>query len=137
MIALGCSNFFGSFFKIHVICCALSVTLAVDGAGGKSQVRPLAPAAPPCPRDAHPLTTPSKQVASLCVSLVVMVTMLVLGSYLYPLPKVRLKTTKICGAFPLAQCTGVPLSHWQPCSPCFQGRVRGVFLLTPFSTWGP
>ncbi|OWK08559.1 hypothetical protein Celaphus_00010747, partial [Cervus elaphus hippelaphus] len=37
MIALGCSNFFGSFFKIHVICCALSVTLAVDGAGGKSQ----------------------------------------------------------------------------------------------------
>eukprot|EP00069_Balaena_mysticetus_P018235 bmy_02378T0 len=38
MIALGCSNFFGSFFKIHVICCALSVTLAVDGAGGKSQV---------------------------------------------------------------------------------------------------
>lgn len=63
MIALGCSNFFGSFFKIHVICCALSVTLAVDGAGGKSQV------------------------ASLCVSLVVMITMLVLGSYLYPLPK--------------------------------------------------
>lgn len=38
MLALGCSNFFGSFFKIHVICCALSVTLAVDGAGGKSQV---------------------------------------------------------------------------------------------------
>ncbi|XP_011371268.1 solute carrier family 26 member 9 [Pteropus vampyrus] len=63
MIALGCSNFFGSFFKIHVICCALSVTLAVDGAGGKSQV------------------------ASLCVSLVVMITMLVLGTYLYPLPK--------------------------------------------------
>lgn len=63
MIALGCSNFFGSFFKIHVICCALSVTLAVDGAGGRSQV------------------------ASLCVSLVVMITMLVLGSYLYPLPK--------------------------------------------------
>ncbi|KAM5239015.1 solute carrier family 26 member 9 [Ctenodactylus gundi] len=63
MIALGCSNFFGSFFKIHVICCALSVTLAVDAAGGKSQV------------------------ASLCVSLVVMITMLVLGSYLYPLPK--------------------------------------------------
>nr|XP_044614306.1 solute carrier family 26 member 9 isoform X1 [Equus asinus] len=63
MIALGCSNFFGSFFKIHVICCALSVTLAVDGAGGKSQV------------------------ASLCVSLVVMITMLVLGSYLYALPK--------------------------------------------------
>uniref|UniRef100_G3R9Q3 Solute carrier family 26 member 9 n=1 Tax=Gorilla gorilla gorilla TaxID=9595 RepID=G3R9Q3_GORGO len=63
MIALGCSNFFGSFFKIHVICCALSVTLAVDGAGGKSQV------------------------ASLCVSLVVMITMLVLGIYLYPLPK--------------------------------------------------
>uniref|UniRef100_A0A8C2RS78 STAS domain-containing protein n=1 Tax=Capra hircus TaxID=9925 RepID=A0A8C2RS78_CAPHI len=63
MIALGCSNFFGSFFKIHVICCALSVTLAVDGAGGKSQV------------------------SSLCVSLVVMITMLVLGSYLYALPK--------------------------------------------------
>ncbi|XP_056671800.1 solute carrier family 26 member 9 [Monodelphis domestica] len=63
MIALGCSNFFGSFFKIHVICCALSVTLAVDGAGGKSQV------------------------SSLCVSLVVMITMLVLGVYLYPLPK--------------------------------------------------
>lgn len=41
MIALGCSNFFGSFFKIHVICCALSVTLAVDGAGGKSQVSPV------------------------------------------------------------------------------------------------
>ncbi|XP_040841208.1 solute carrier family 26 member 9 [Ochotona curzoniae] len=63
MIALGCSNFFGSFFKIHVICCALSVTLAVDAAGGKSQI------------------------SSLCVSLVVMVTMLVLGSYLYSLPK--------------------------------------------------
>ncbi|KFO19625.1 solute carrier family 26 member 9 [Fukomys damarensis] len=63
MIALGCSNFFGSFFKIHVICCALSVTLAVDAAGGRSQV------------------------ASLCVSMVVMITMLVLGSYLYPLPK--------------------------------------------------
>ncbi|XP_074165077.1 solute carrier family 26 member 9 isoform X2 [Sminthopsis crassicaudata] len=63
MIALGCSNFFGSFFKIHVICCALSVTLAVDGAGGKSQM------------------------SSLCVSLVVMITMLVLGVYLYPLPK--------------------------------------------------
>ncbi|XP_059985768.1 solute carrier family 26 member 9 isoform X3 [Lagenorhynchus albirostris] len=63
MIALGCSNFFGSFFKIHVICCALSVTLAVDGAGGKSQM------------------------SSLCVSLVVMITMLALGSYLYPLPK--------------------------------------------------
>lgn len=41
MLALGCSNFFGSFFKIHVICCALSVTLAVDGAGGKSQVGSL------------------------------------------------------------------------------------------------
>lgn len=38
MLALGCSNFLGSFFKIHVICCALSVTLAVDGAGGTSQV---------------------------------------------------------------------------------------------------
>nr|XP_025967806.1 solute carrier family 26 member 9 [Dromaius novaehollandiae] len=63
MLALGCSNFFGSFFKIHVICCALSVTLAVDGAGGKSQV------------------------ASFCVALVVMVTMLALGTYLEPLPK--------------------------------------------------
>lgn len=38
MLALGCSNFLGSFFKIHVICCALSVTLAVDSAGGTSQV---------------------------------------------------------------------------------------------------
>uniref|UniRef100_A0A8B9PTS2 Solute carrier family 26 member 9 n=1 Tax=Apteryx owenii TaxID=8824 RepID=A0A8B9PTS2_APTOW len=64
MLALGCSNFFGSFFKIHVICCALSVTLAVDGAGGKSQV------------------------ASFFVALVVMVTMLALGIYLEPLPKV-------------------------------------------------
>ncbi|XP_026720036.1 solute carrier family 26 member 9 [Athene cunicularia] len=63
ILALGCSNFFGSFFKIHVICCALSVTLAVDGAGGKSQV------------------------ASFCVALVVMVTMLALGIYLEPLPK--------------------------------------------------
>uniref|UniRef100_A0A669QX16 Solute carrier family 26 member 9 n=1 Tax=Phasianus colchicus TaxID=9054 RepID=A0A669QX16_PHACC len=63
MLALGCSNFFGSFFKIHVICCALSVTLAVDGAGGKSQV------------------------ASFFVALVVMVTMLSLGIYLEPLPK--------------------------------------------------
>ncbi|XP_060087285.1 solute carrier family 26 member 9 [Heteronotia binoei] len=63
MLALGCSNFFGSFFKIHVICCALSVTLAVDGAGGKSQV------------------------ASFCVALVVMITMLSLGTYLSPLPK--------------------------------------------------
>ncbi|XP_053104507.1 solute carrier family 26 member 9 [Hemicordylus capensis] len=63
MLALGCSNFFGSFFKIHVICCALSVTLAVDGAGGKSQM------------------------ASLCVAVVVMITMLSLGLYLGPLPK--------------------------------------------------
>ncbi|RLV76609.1 hypothetical protein DV515_00016805 [Chloebia gouldiae] len=63
MLALGCSNFFGSFFKIHVICCALSVTLAVDGAGAKSQV------------------------ASFFVALVVMVTMLSLGIYLEPLPK--------------------------------------------------
>ncbi|XP_062975434.1 solute carrier family 26 member 9 [Elgaria multicarinata webbii] len=63
MLALGCSNFFGSFFKIHVICCALSVTLAVDGAGGKSQI------------------------ASFCVALVVMITMLSLGTYLSPLPK--------------------------------------------------
>ncbi|KAG7260974.1 hypothetical protein CRUP_004189 [Coryphaenoides rupestris] len=49
--------------QIHVICCALSVTLAVDNAGGKSQF------------------------ASLCVMLVVMVTMLALGVYLKPLPK--------------------------------------------------
>ncbi|XP_074536612.1 solute carrier family 26 member 9-like [Halichoeres trimaculatus] len=63
MLALGCSNFFGSFFKIHVICCALSVTMAVDSAGGKSQF------------------------ASLSVSMVVMVTLLALGVYLGPLPK--------------------------------------------------
>nr|XP_033774716.1 solute carrier family 26 member 9 [Geotrypetes seraphini] len=63
MLALGCSNFFGSFFYIHVICCALSVTLAVDGAGGKSQI------------------------ASFFVMMVVMVTMLALGTYLSPLPK--------------------------------------------------
>ncbi|XP_048097715.1 solute carrier family 26 member 9-like [Alosa alosa] len=63
MLALGCSNFLGSFFKIHVICCALSVTLAVDSAGGSSQF------------------------ASLCVMLVVMVTMLALGAFLKPLPK--------------------------------------------------
>uniref|UniRef100_A0A3P8UEG2 Solute carrier family 26 member 9 n=1 Tax=Amphiprion percula TaxID=161767 RepID=A0A3P8UEG2_AMPPE len=63
MLALGCSNFLGSFFKIHVICCALSVTLAVDSAGGTSQF------------------------SSLCVMLVVMVTMLALGAYLKPLPK--------------------------------------------------
>lgn len=43
MLALGCSNFLGSFFKIHVICCALSVTLAVDSAGGTSQVRAVLP----------------------------------------------------------------------------------------------
>ncbi|XP_053560644.1 solute carrier family 26 member 9 [Bombina bombina] len=63
MLALGCSNFFGSFFFIHVICCALSVTLAVDGAGGKSQI------------------------SSFFVMMVVMVTMLALGTYLNPLPK--------------------------------------------------
>ncbi|XP_075898115.1 solute carrier family 26 member 9-like [Nelusetta ayraudi] len=63
MLALGCSNFLGSFFKIHVICCALSVTLAVDNAGGTSQL------------------------ASMCVMLVVMVTMLSLGAFLTPLPK--------------------------------------------------
>uniref|UniRef100_A0A6Q2XB69 STAS domain-containing protein n=1 Tax=Esox lucius TaxID=8010 RepID=A0A6Q2XB69_ESOLU len=63
MLALGFSNFLGSFFKIHVICCALSVTLAVDSAGGTSQF------------------------ASLCVMLVVMVTMLALGVFLKPLPK--------------------------------------------------
>lgn len=43
MLALGCSNFLGSFFKIHVICCALSVTLAVDNAGGTSQVSAALP----------------------------------------------------------------------------------------------
>ncbi len=43
MLALGCSNFLGSFFKIHVICCALSVTLAVDSAGGTSQVSAALP----------------------------------------------------------------------------------------------
>ncbi|XP_068199271.1 solute carrier family 26 member 9-like [Antennarius striatus] len=63
MLALGCSNLLGGFFKIHVICCALSVTLAVDSAGGTSQF------------------------ASLCVMLVVMVTMLALGAFLEPLPK--------------------------------------------------
>ncbi|XP_072553254.1 solute carrier family 26 member 9-like [Salminus brasiliensis] len=63
MLALGFSNFLGGFFKIHVICCALSVTLAVDSAGGSSQF------------------------ASLCVMLVVVVTMLALGAYLKPLPK--------------------------------------------------
>uniref|UniRef100_A0A8C2WCA0 Solute carrier family 26 member 9 n=1 Tax=Cyclopterus lumpus TaxID=8103 RepID=A0A8C2WCA0_CYCLU len=63
MLALGCGNFLGSFFKIHVICCALSVTLAVDNAGGTSQF------------------------ASFCVMLVVMVTMLALGAFLKPLPK--------------------------------------------------
>lgn len=138
MIALGCSNFFGSFFKIHVICCALSVTLAVDGAGGKSQVSAIAgqlrgevrgkqnsgprEAGTPARRasgfsnlplphrsplhqrnlleisqeqEYHPYalfpTLSPEQVASLCVSLVVMITMLVLGSYLYPLPKVRVQ----------------------------------------------
>ncbi|KAJ0064857.1 hypothetical protein NL108_016968, partial [Boleophthalmus pectinirostris] len=63
MLALGCSNLLGAFFKIHVICCALSVTLAVDSAGGTSQF------------------------ASLCVMLVVMLTMLVMGAFLSPLPK--------------------------------------------------
>ncbi|KAM9445218.1 solute carrier family 26 member 9-like isoform 1-T1 [Clarias gariepinus] len=63
MLALGFSNLLGGFFKIHVICCALSVTLAVDSAGGSSQF------------------------ASLCVMLVVMITMLVLGAFLNPLPK--------------------------------------------------
>ncbi|XP_069489271.1 solute carrier family 26 member 9 [Ambystoma mexicanum] len=63
MLALGCGNFFGSFFLIHVISCALSVTLAVDGAGGKSQI------------------------ASFLVMIVVMITMLTLGTYLNPLPK--------------------------------------------------
>lgn len=47
MLALGCSNFLGAFFKIHVICCALSVTLAVDSAGGTSQVGAGSPLGPP------------------------------------------------------------------------------------------
>ncbi|XP_067863693.1 solute carrier family 26 member 9-like [Heptranchias perlo] len=63
MLALGCGNFFGSFFNIHVICCALSVTLAVEGGGGSSQF------------------------ASLCVVLVVFVVFMALGVYLEPLPK--------------------------------------------------
>ncbi|XP_063811227.1 solute carrier family 26 member 9 [Pseudophryne corroboree] len=63
MLALGGGNFFGSFFFIHVISCALSVTLAVDGAGGKSQM------------------------ASFIVMMVVMITMLALGTYLNALPK--------------------------------------------------
>uniref|UniRef100_H3B2U1 STAS domain-containing protein n=1 Tax=Latimeria chalumnae TaxID=7897 RepID=H3B2U1_LATCH len=63
MLALGFGNLFGSFFKIHVICCALSVTLAVDGAGGTSQI------------------------ASFFVMLVVLITLVSLGAYLEPLPK--------------------------------------------------
>ncbi|XP_034028999.1 solute carrier family 26 member 9-like isoform X2 [Thalassophryne amazonica] len=63
MLVLGCCNFFGSFFQIQVISCALSVTLAVDSGGGTSQF------------------------ASLCVILVVMITLLSLGNYLKPLPK--------------------------------------------------
>ncbi|XP_048467771.1 solute carrier family 26 member 9-like [Rhincodon typus] len=63
MLALGFGNFFGSFFRIHVICCALSVTLAIEAGGGSSQF------------------------ASLCVATVVLVILLVLGTYLEPLPK--------------------------------------------------
>uniref|UniRef100_UPI00398E5848 solute carrier family 26 member 9-like n=1 Tax=Pristiophorus japonicus TaxID=55135 RepID=UPI00398E5848 len=63
MLALGCGNFFGSFFNIHVICCALSVTLAVVAGGGSSQF------------------------ANLCVVLVVFVVLMALGIYLEPLPK--------------------------------------------------
>ncbi|XP_067913448.1 solute carrier family 26 member 9-like [Heterodontus francisci] len=63
MLALGCGNFFGSFFNIHVICCALSVTLAVEAGGGSSQF------------------------ASLFVILVVFVVLMALGTYLQPLPK--------------------------------------------------
>uniref|UniRef100_A0A4W3GIU2 Solute carrier family 26 member 9 n=1 Tax=Callorhinchus milii TaxID=7868 RepID=A0A4W3GIU2_CALMI len=63
MLALGCSNLFGGFFNIHVICCALSVTLAVEGSGGTSQI------------------------ASLCVMILVFVVLMVLGVYLLPLPK--------------------------------------------------
>ncbi|XP_059509338.1 solute carrier family 26 member 9-like [Stegostoma tigrinum] len=63
MLALGLGNFFGSFFHIHVICCALSVTLAIEAGGGSSQF------------------------ASLCVATVVLVILLVLGTYLEPLPK--------------------------------------------------
>lgn len=104
MLALGCSNFLGSFFKIHVICCALSVTLAVDSAGGKSQVGDIScncdiRLACKSSRDeyrglllkclaADRCTHALLQFASLCVMLVVMVTMLALGAYLKPLPKV-------------------------------------------------
>ncbi|XP_072133907.1 solute carrier family 26 member 9-like isoform X2 [Mobula birostris] len=63
MLALGCGNFFGAFFNIHVICCALSVTLAVEGGGGSSQF------------------------ASLFVVIVVLLVFMVLGVYLQPLPK--------------------------------------------------
>ncbi|XP_078277162.1 solute carrier family 26 member 9-like [Rhinoraja longicauda] len=63
MLALGCGNFFGSFFNIHVICCALSVTLAVEGGGGSSQF------------------------ASFFVVIVVLLVFMVLGVYLEPLPK--------------------------------------------------
>ncbi|KAL2295318.1 hypothetical protein Nmel_017730 [Mimus melanotis] len=99
MLALGCSNFFGSFFKIHVICCALSVTLAVDGAGAKSQRQtsshikcPVVPLATPrgslgSPDVCRSDFLSSLQVASFFVALVVMVTMLSLGIYLEPLPK--------------------------------------------------
>ncbi|KAG7323224.1 hypothetical protein KOW79_012926 [Hemibagrus wyckioides] len=74
MLALGFSNLLGGFFKIHVICCALSVTLAVDSAGGSSQF------------------------ASLCVMVVVMVTMLALGAFLRPLPKMKtIEGVKIVG----------------------------------------
>ncbi|XP_055510936.1 solute carrier family 26 member 9-like [Leucoraja erinacea] len=63
MLALGCGNFFGSFFNIHVICCALSVTLAVEGGGGSSQF------------------------SSFFVVVVVLLVFMVLGVYLEPLPK--------------------------------------------------
>ncbi|XP_072886890.1 solute carrier family 26 member 9-like isoform X2 [Hemitrygon akajei] len=63
MLALGCGNFFGAFFNIHVICCALSVTLAVEGGGGSSQF------------------------ASFFVVIVVLLVFMVLGVYLEPLPK--------------------------------------------------
>ncbi|XP_034029001.1 solute carrier family 26 member 9-like [Thalassophryne amazonica] len=38
MLALGCSNFFGSFFQSQAVGSTLSVTLAIDSGGGTSQV---------------------------------------------------------------------------------------------------
>ncbi|XP_034029003.1 solute carrier family 26 member 9-like [Thalassophryne amazonica] len=63
MLALGCSNFFGSFFQSQAVSCVLSVTLAIDSGGGTSQI------------------------ANLSMMLIVLVTLLFLGVYLKPLPK--------------------------------------------------